>query len=220
MKLSHENIKLIEEWLCKNKLEPDLSDDFVRKTYDEVLENLYKIKDVISVKKRKHYYTLQYDFVRRDLLKILYKQNNNSVKNIKAGYVYAIGNPAWSDYIKIGSTIDIVDRLRTYQTSSPFRDYYIIDYFFSMDRLTDESNLHNTFNDRNLEWCKIDIPTISKTFKEKREERHIEVLSDKLNFIKNKIKEANDLAQKIREEQAANKRKKQQNIRRSIRAKK
>jgi hypothetical protein len=99
-------------------------------------------------------------------------------------------------------------------------DHVILDYFFSMDRLIDESNLHNTFNDRNLEWCKIDIPTISKTFKEKREERHIEVLSDKLNFIKNKIKEANDLAQKIREEQAANKRKKQQNIMRSIRAKK
>lgn len=220
MKLSHENIKLIEDWLIKNNLDPELSDNFVRKTYDEVLESLYKIKDVESLRKRERYYTLQYDFVRRDLLKIIYKRNNNSAKNITAGYVYAIGNPAWPDYVKIGSTIDITDRLRTYQTSSPLRDYYIISYFFSTNRLGDEALLHNNFSDRSLEWCKIDSSSITKLFKQKREERHVEVLSEKLNLVKNRIKEASELEQKARKELLAKKHKKRQNILQAIEAKK
>jgi hypothetical protein len=60
--------------------------------------------------------SLQYDFVRRDLLKILHKRNGYSATGISAGYVYAIGNSAWKDFVKIGSAIDIDDRLNSYQT--------------------------------------------------------------------------------------------------------
>tara|TARA_R100001460_G_scaffold45307_1_gene82422 strand:+ start:3619 stop:4134 length:516 start_codon:yes stop_codon:yes gene_type:complete len=41
------------------------------------------------------------------------------------GYVYAITNPAWKDWIKIGMAVDAEDRCNAYQTSSPFRDYNI-----------------------------------------------------------------------------------------------
>ena len=53
----------------------------------------------------------------------------------KDGYVYIISNPIWVGWCKIGMAIDAEDRLNSYQTSSPFRDY-VLDYskYFSNRR--------------------------------------------------------------------------------------
>ena len=53
---------------------------------------------------------------------------------VKEGYVYAISNPAWPDWIKIGMAIDAEDRLNGYQTSSPMRDYELIHSVYFDDR--------------------------------------------------------------------------------------
>lgn len=180
MKTTHQNIILIENWLARTGKVISLEDDFVRETYQEVLENLFKIKDSESIKTRKRAYKLQYDYVRRDLLKIKYKKNNNSSTGIKEGFVYAIGNPAWKEFVKIGSAIDVFDRLKSYQTSSPFRDYYLIDYYFSHNRLVEESNLHKTFEERNSEWCKVSDQEVKEKFKILKEENSIQVLQEKL----------------------------------------
>lgn len=42
-----------------------------------------------------------------------------------AGWIYAITNPAWAGYVKLGRTFDVAERLRGYQTSSPHRDYHL-----------------------------------------------------------------------------------------------
>ena len=47
-------------------------------------------------------------------------------EGVQAGYVYVITNKAWPEWVKIGRAIDAKDRLRSYQTSSPLRDYWII----------------------------------------------------------------------------------------------
>jgi|TARA_R110002167_G_scaffold58938_2_gene166923 hypothetical protein len=47
-------------------------------------------------------------------------------EEVQAGYVYVITNKAWPDWVKIGRAIDAKDRLRSYQTGSPLRDYWII----------------------------------------------------------------------------------------------
>lgn len=187
MKLTHENIILIENWLDTNEIVPTLDHDFVIKTYTEVLLPLFKVKDTESVRQRDRAFRLQFDFVRRDLLKIIHKRNNKSALGIKAGYIYAIANPAWSDYIKIGSAIDVNDRLKSYQTSSPLRDYYIVDYYFVDDRLNEESLLHSTF-DRNSEWCKVSILDIKTLFKSKKKEHNIIVPESLLYEVKNKLK--------------------------------
>ena len=41
----------------------------------------------------------------------------------EAGFIYAISNPAWEGYLKIGSAIDYSQRLQIYQTAAPLRDY-------------------------------------------------------------------------------------------------
>lgn len=180
MKTSHKNIKLIENWLDKTNKEILLEDNFIREVYEEVLEKTFKVKDIESIKHRKRAYTYQYDFVRRDLLKIKYKKNNNSSLGIKEGFVYCIGNPAWRDYVKIGSAIDVYDRLSSYQTGSPYRDYHLIDYYFSHNRLLEESNLHKTFDERNSEWCKVSQIEIKEIFKILKEKNSVEVLPEKL----------------------------------------
>lgn len=187
MKRNHENITLIEEWLIKNSIEPSLDDDFVRNLYDDVLEDLYELKNTISRKTRRRGYSLQYDFVRRDLLKIIHKRNEYSINGISAGYVYAIGNPAWKDYIKIGSAIDVDDRLKSYQTSSPLRDFFIIDYYFVLNRREEESLLHSIFSDRKLEWCKVDKDRIKEIFRKRKEERIVRPTLDKIWYHQDRI---------------------------------
>ncbi len=44
-------------------------------------------------------------------------------KRQKEGYIYVISNINFPNYYKIGVTEDIKSRLRTYQTSSPLRNY-------------------------------------------------------------------------------------------------
>ena len=187
MKINHENILLIENWLVENQLAPSLDDHFVRKTYAEVLEKYYKIKNKESIKTRNRAYRLQYDFVRRDLLKILFKKNNYSAVGIRAGFVYAIANPAWPDYVKVGSAIDVIDRLNSYQTSSPHRDYYLVDYYFAHDRLKEEANVHSLYN-RNSEWCLCSVEEIKLYFKHRKRETQVSVTEDKLYEVKRKNK--------------------------------
>jgi predicted GIY-YIG superfamily endonuclease len=53
---------------------------------------------------------------------------DSQTKSSKEGYVYIISNNNFPGYYKVGVTNDIKARLRTYQTSSPLRNYKI-EYF-------------------------------------------------------------------------------------------
>jgi len=75
-----------------------------------------------------------------------------------SGHVYAMTNAAWPEWIKIGKAVDAEDRLRSYQTSSPLRDYTLIHYAYSDDRNVAEKQAHalavKLGSSRN-EWFKI-----------------------------------------------------------------
>ena len=79
-------------------------------------------------------------------------------KQILEGYVYAIRNAAWPDWIKIGKAIDAEDRLNGYQTSSPMRDYELIHSVYFDDRNKAERDAHKIAEhkgERKGEWFKI-----------------------------------------------------------------
>ena len=61
---------------------------------------------------------------------------------IKEGHVYAISNAAWPEWIKIGKAIDADDRLSSYQTSSPMRDYKLVYSAYFDDRSAAEKKAH------------------------------------------------------------------------------
>ena len=81
--------------------------------------------------------------------------------SIKEGYVYAITNPAWPGWVKIGMAIDADDRCNGYQTSSPFRDYSLEHTVVSNNRRVSEAQAHKAAakiaEEQRGEWFKISI---------------------------------------------------------------
>ena len=81
--------------------------------------------------------------------------------SIKEGYVYAITNPAWSEWVKIGMAVDADDRCNGYQTSSPFRDYKLEHTVVTNNRRAAEAKAHKEAakiaEEQRGEWFKISI---------------------------------------------------------------
>jgi len=82
----------------------------------------------------------------------------SSLQNYKkdpSGDVYIIGNPAWNGWVKVGKAVDAKDRLNSYQTSSPLRDYVLYYSHKCFNRNTSEKKAHKAlakkFDKRN-EW--------------------------------------------------------------------
>ena len=69
----------------------------------------------------------------------------SSLENYKdsaEGEVYIITNKAWPEWVKVGMAVDSQDRLKNYQTSSPFRDYVLLYAYKVNDRRAGESAAH------------------------------------------------------------------------------
>lgn len=69
----------------------------------------------------------------------------SSLENYKdsaEGQVYIITNKAWPEWVKVGMAVDSQDRLKNYQTSSPFRDYSLLYSYEVNDRRAGESAAH------------------------------------------------------------------------------
>ena len=83
------------------------------------------------------------------------------LSNIKEGYVYAITNKAWPGWVKIGMAVDVEERLNSFQTSSPHRDFILEHYVASSDRRKSEKEAHTRAlplaTDSKGEWFKLSI---------------------------------------------------------------
>jgi hypothetical protein len=79
----------------------------------------------------------------------------------KEGQVYIVVNPAFPSWCKIGMAVDAEDRLRQYQTSSPYRDYKLIAAYDTNDRRKAEKFAHELLeklHERRGEWFCIQHP--------------------------------------------------------------
>ena len=82
----------------------------------------------------------------------------SSLENYKSnpeGQVYIITNPAWEGWVKVGMAVDAKDRLNSYQTSCPFRDYMLYYSYETKDRRKAESEAHSKLDEkfeRRNEW--------------------------------------------------------------------
>ena len=81
--------------------------------------------------------------------------------SIKEGYVYAITNPAWPEWVKIGMAVDANDRCSDFQTSSPFRDYKVEHSVVTNNKRAAEAEAHKLAakiaKETRGEWFKLDI---------------------------------------------------------------
>jgi hypothetical protein len=97
----------------------------------------------------------------------------------KEGDVYVIVNKAWDGWVKIGMAVDAEDRLNSYQTSSPFRDYVLLHKVFFNDRRTAEGEAHiladTVAEERRGEWFKMSSYDAVKVLS-KVDNQHIDVV--------------------------------------------
>lgn len=81
---------------------------------------------------------------------------------VKDGYVYVITNPAWPEWVKIGMAVDDGDRVNSYQTGSPFRDYRLEGSVYFPNRAIAERMAHGLAEqqseERRGEWFKMPTP--------------------------------------------------------------
>jgi hypothetical protein len=71
------------------------------------------------------------------------------------GQVYIVSNPAWEGWVKVGMAIDSEDRIKNYQTSSPYRDYELKHIMKTVDRRKSEAEAHTSLEqkyERRNEW--------------------------------------------------------------------
>jgi len=94
--------------------------------------------------------------------------SHNKIESVDQGEVYIIVNEAWPEWVKVGKAVISEDRLKGYQTSSPFRDYRIVATLSTDNRHTKEREMHKVFahfaKERKGEWFKIDKVTAIKLF--------------------------------------------------------
>lgn len=81
-------------------------------------------------------------------------------KSSSEGEVYIMTNPAYDGWVKVGMAVDARDRLKNYQTSSPFRDFELVMFTKFKDRRDAEAAIHRRlaqrFEQRN-EWFKCSV---------------------------------------------------------------
>lgn len=89
--------------------------------------------------------------------------SHEKIESTSEGDVYAIVNPAWDGWVKIGKAVSADDRLNGYQTSSPYRDYTVLARISVPNRHEKELVMHRIFEDnaeaRKGEWFKISEET-------------------------------------------------------------
>lgn len=116
-------------------------------------ENIYICRQCDSIKSKRNRL--------KRLAASLGKASVKSYSKVKDGYVYAIVNPAWPDWVKIGMAIDTEDRCKGYQTSSPFRDFKIKCSCYTKDRRKAEKACHDkaetVARERSGEWFNMPV---------------------------------------------------------------
>ena len=71
------------------------------------------------------------------------------------GEVYIIYNPSFPSWIKVGMAVDSQDRLKQYQTGSPYRDYTVHASYSTPNRREAEAEAHRVLgenHERRGEW--------------------------------------------------------------------
>jgi len=90
--------------------------------------------------------------------------SHQDLDKAKPGYVYGLINPAWPGWVKVGMAVDAEDRVNSYQTSSPLRDYELLCSFKSEDKAKDERKAHlllqKETDEFRGEWFKLDTSVV------------------------------------------------------------
>ncbi len=89
--------------------------------------------------------------------------------SVREGFVYVIANDVWPGVVKIGSALSAESRLRSFQTSDPYRNYRLIDSRWFADRREAERQVHQSLEDARQgrgEWFMVSAEKASQVLSE------------------------------------------------------
>lgn len=75
----------------------------------------------------------------------------NSLDNYKVnkeGQLYVMHSPSFPSWCKVGMAVDAEDRVKHFQTSSPYRDYQLVKFYNVQDRRKSEKKAHKILQDK------------------------------------------------------------------------
>ncbi len=101
--------------------------------------------------------------------------SGEQLDRVKEGYVYAMINPAFPGWVKVGHAVSMSDRENSYQTSDPFRGYKMIGGVYTDEREKLERLCHEhcerSSEERRGEWFKMnEVHALNIIKKEAREQ--------------------------------------------------
>lgn len=71
-------------------------------------------------------------------------------ETVKNGFIYILHNASFPGWIKVGMAIDVEDRIKQFQTASPYRDYQLIKSYKVEDRREAEVMAHEALDTKGV----------------------------------------------------------------------
>ena len=71
-------------------------------------------------------------------------------ETVKSGFIYIMHNSSFPGWIKVGMAIDAEDRVKQFQTGSPYRDYQLIKSYKVEDRREAEVMAHKALDKKGV----------------------------------------------------------------------
>lgn len=159
--------EIVIDTLIKRKKIPEIGyfliDEKLCSEYDNTFKELFPSK---NTKLKNHKIKFNNKLTRISLLNCLkqrkYEEDYNVTKRFKSennfGILYIISNPSFPNFIKLGITSNLNNRLKTYQTCDPYRSFKVEHYILIDDVNKIENEIHVKYgiSYENGEWIKRD----------------------------------------------------------------
>ena len=135
----------------------------------------YKCKSCYDERRILNRYKKRYGSLNKAIARLIYISTKKKYDAVREGQVYVIRNPAFPSWCKVGMAVDAEDRLKQYQTSSPYRDYVLVAAWDVEDRRESEKQAHALLEqhyERRGEWFVCDsslsVDKLNNLFEEKQ----------------------------------------------------
>lgn len=102
----------------------------------------YKCKTCYDERRILNRYKRKYGDSKTSLAKFIAHTNKKKFDTVKEGSIYIMFNPSFPGWVKVGMAVDAEDRIKQFQTGSPYRNYKLVKYYKVRNRREAESKAH------------------------------------------------------------------------------
>lgn len=114
-------------------------------------------KELSEFDKIKNQYSITYSKKCSECRRESIRERRSKNKNKQLTYIYVITNPIYDGWVKIGRSRNVFNRIKNYQTYSPYRDFKL-EYYLRIYNIDEVENIfYDMFGYENNEWFNIPI---------------------------------------------------------------